>query len=122
MKEPYELKLKDGTTYQLRYSFKAIRYFEKLSGQFFFGDSGAGRIGAEYVCSAIAAGLLWRGGQPKADDVAEALDRHMEAGGDMPTVITALMEGLQKFGVLKVVEGETPPEPRPTTPAAAPAQ
>lgn len=119
MREPYELKLADGTTYPLKYSFKAIRYFEKLTGQYFFGDSGAGRIGAEYLAAGIAAGLIWRSPNAKADDVADALDRHMEAGGDLPAIVTGLMEALQKFGVLKGAEESGD---RPTTPPVAAAQ
>lgn len=119
MREPYELKLKDGTTYSLRYTFKALRAFEKMTGQYFFGDSGAGRIGAEYLAAGIAAGMLWRQPGAKADDVADALDRHMEAGGDLPAVVNGLMEALQKFGVLKGGDEEAKDSERPTPPPAA---
>lgn len=117
MREPYELRLADGTTFSLKYSFKAIRYFEKLTGQYFFGDSGAGRIGAEYLAAGIAAGLIWRNPTAKADDVADALDRHMEHGGDLPAIVTGLMEALQRFGVLKGAdEPEKGAPDRPTMP------
>jgi hypothetical protein len=114
MREPFELTLKDGTTLSLKYSFKAIRFFEKLTGGNFFGDSANGRIGADYLAAGLAAGLLWRSPHVKQDDVDSMIERHMDAGGDLPALIEGLMEALKKAGVLKGAEEGTVDEPRPT--------
>jgi hypothetical protein len=117
MREPYDLTLKDGTVLPLRYSFKAIRHFEKLTGQHFFGDSAQGRIGADYVSAGLAAGLLWKNAHIKAEDVDVMIERHLDAGGDLPDVIEGLMDALKKAGILKGGG-----EDRPTTPPADAAQ
>lgn len=123
MREPFDLKLKDGTSYPLKYSFKAIRFFEKLTGQHFFGDTGSGRIGADYLSAGIAAGLLWKNPSIKTDDIDAAIERHMDAGGDLPSLIEALMEALKKGGVLKGAdEAEGGDSPRPTMLVAADAR
>lgn len=116
MREAYELKLADGAVLTLKYTFKSIRFFEKLTDQHFFGDSAQGRIGADYLSAGIAAGLLWKNPHIKADDVDAAIEKHMVAGGDLPALIEGLMEALKKSGVLKGEDQavEEPPK-RPTT-------
>ena len=120
MREAFELKMKDGSTLSLKYSFKAIRFFEKLTGQHFFGDSASGRIGADYLSAGIASGLHWKNPSIKTDDVDSIIERHMDAGGDLPALIEGLMEALKKSGVLRgeATAEEAVPE-RPTPPAIA---
>lgn len=119
MREPYDMKLADGVVLSLKYSFKAIRFFEKVTGQHFFGDSAQGRIGADYLSAGLAAGLLWKNPHIKTDDLDAAIEKHMLAGGDLPTLIEGLMEALKKGGVLKseTESGSEANAPRPTTPA-----
>jgi hypothetical protein len=117
MREPYSLTLKDGTTLALQYSFKALRFFEKHTGQHFFGDSANGRIGVDYLSVGLAAGLLWKQPHVKVDDMDAAIERHMDAGGDLPALVEGLMEALKHSGVLRrseEEEGAASSEPRPT--------
>jgi hypothetical protein len=113
MREPFDLVLKDGTSLPLKYSFKALRFFEKQTGGNFFGDSGAGRIGTDYLSAGIAAGLLHVRPHIKTDEVDAMIERHLDHGGDLPALIIGLMDALKKSGVLK---GDD--EPRPTSAAS----
>jgi hypothetical protein len=112
MREPFVVKLATGETFTLRYPFSAIRRFEKLSGGHFFSDS-INRLGAEYIVSLIAAGV---GAHCKPDDVEKKLDAHLDAGGELPDILTQTTEALKAWGILNRDEEEgednlSPPVP-----------
>lgn len=111
MREAYDLTMKDGSVLSLKYSFKAIRFFERQTGGTFFGDSAAGRIGADYLSAGIAAGLLWRNPNIKMDEVDAAIERHIDAGGDLPFLVEQLMEALKNSGILKGPDAAARPTP-----------
>jgi hypothetical protein len=111
MRDPYQMKLAHGEVLDLTYSFKAIRHFEKITGGNFFGDSASGRIGADYLVAGIAAGLLAGNPRVKVEDVESAIEKHMAAGGDLPTLINDLMEALKRSGVLRGSQEDRPPLP-----------
>lgn len=101
MREPYKLKMAHGDVLSLQYSFRAIKWFEKQSGGYFFGDSGAGRIGAEYLATGLAAGLLYKNKNIKPDDIDSLIEKHLDAGGTLPDLVNGLIEALKAWGVLK---------------------
>lgn len=111
MREPYVLKLATGETFTLRYPFSALRRYEKLTkGGHFFTDS-MSRLGAEYIVCLIAAGV---GPFCKTDDVEANLDKHLEAGGDIPDILNQTTEALKQWGILSRDEDEGVPEEGPT--------
>lgn len=115
MREPYKLKLAHGAEVELRYTFKALRFLEKVTGGHFFSDS-ISKIGTDYLSGGIAAGLLWKHPDVTIEKVDAMIDAHMEAGGSLPQVLDGLIEALKVNGVLQRPEGDaaTPGE-RPTS-------
>lgn len=115
MREPHQIVLADGNVLNLTFPFKAVRYFERLTGGHFFSDT-TGSIGVEYICGGIAAGLLHQR-KYTLDEVAEMLEAHLDAGGNIPTVLTELLNGLRKWGILlspTTENDEATAPPRPT--------
>ncbi len=119
MREPYSFKLASGKSLELRYSFKAVRYFDKATGGNFFGDSAAGRIGASYLTAGIAAGLLWNKPDIKAEAIDALIEEHLDAGGSLPQLVEQLVEALQAGGVLQRSDTEAATRPTKTDPAPA---
>lgn len=121
MREPYMMTLANGTQLELRYSFKALRFLEKHTGGHFFSDS-VSRIGTEYISAGIAAGLLWKIPDITPSKVDNLIEAHLDAGGELPSVLDGLVEALKRSGILKrdAAEEQSPGE-RPTL-APAPAE
>jgi hypothetical protein len=111
MRDPYVLTLKTGKTLTLRYPFSALRRYEKLSGGGHFFSDSLHRLGADYLINLIAAGV---GPHCKPDDVEKNLDDHLEAGGDIPSIMNQTTEALKQWGVLSRDEEEEPNEEGPT--------
>lgn len=114
MRDPYVVNLASGVQLSLRFPFVAMRRFEKLSGGAFFSDS-LNKLGIEYMVAMLAAGV---GPGMKPDEIEKKLEAHLEAGGNLPFVVTELTKALQQWGILAPTE-EEPAEARPT-PAEVP--
>jgi hypothetical protein len=112
MREPYVLTLKNGDTFTLRFPFAALRRYEKLSGGGHFFTDSMSRLGADYIVNLIAAGV---GPHCKPDDVEAKLDKHLEAGGDIPQILNQTTEALKQWGVLSRDEEEDSPGPTEAT-------
>ena len=112
MREPYVLKLANGSALELRYTFKSLRFIEREIGGHFFTDSMT-KLGTAYISAGIAAGLLWKHHDMTTGKVDNLLEAHLEAGGALPDVLDGLVAAFKHSGVLLRPDNE--PQESPTS-------
>ncbi len=114
MREPYLMKLANGTQLELRYMFKSLRFIEKATGSKFFVS--IGQVGVDFLAASIAAGLQHKDAKMSAERAENLIEAHLAAGGELPAVADQLVEAFKAAGILKRGEDEEASEPteRPT--------
>ena len=123
MRDAYPMKFAHGTVLQLRYTFKSLRWIEKNMGDGHFFSDSFRAMGTDYLVAGIAAGIQHTAPDVTMAKVEPIIEKHLEAGGNIPDLLDQLVSALKQAGILRRAEGEEQPAAeRPTQDVESPAQ